>query len=322
VEQTTSLQDVLLDIFEEAAGESGLFAAVSFENPEDWRSGELHRSLRPGHLVRVTAPTRIIDAEHVGAEITRALGVLEAFAYFEEAQDPTPLPPSPPPQAQKRSGKKVDPEEFRQAAIDARIASALGISVEGAVAIKIMFERLLGTGISVRVFPCGAEAQDLALTGRLVTRDGYLRDEHDTLFAKYGWGASEWTVIAQVATVPDVPEPVEAAPVGETAGSTPRSENPERSDASVTSGAATADASDPPDTADTPDASDTHNASEDTRDRVDRAEFEGLGIDLMKSLAEAGVVGAPQFPGLTITPIAIYRDVPILDADPDEAPAP
>lgn len=51
-----------------------------------------------------------------------------------------------------------------------------------------------------------------------------------------------------------------------------------------------------------------HDNSDETSNR---AEFEAMGIDLMKTFAEAGFMGAPVFPGMTITPIAIYREVPL-----------
>jgi hypothetical protein len=155
-----------------------------------------------------------------------------------------------------------------------------------------MFEKLLGRGISIRVFPCGTAHRELALDGRLASRSGYLRDEHDTLFAKYGWGASEWTVIAQLATVPVPPDPGSEQTVQDNPGSNAERARPDQADG-----------------ADEPEA-DEDEASDEV---PDRAEFENLGIDLMKTLAEAGVIGAPRFPGITMTPIAIYRAVPTFD---------
>ncbi len=297
VEQTTTLQDVLLDLFEEAAEDSTLFSPLVMDDPDAWRDGRLHSHVKPGELVRVTAPTQIIDAEHVGDEIMRALEVMESVAFFEEAQNPTPLPAAVPPQAGGKRGKgKVDPEAFRQAATVARVESILGIPLEGAVAIKSIFQKVLGGGISLRVFPCGAANRDLALAGRLASRESYLRDEQNTLFAKYGWGVSDWTVIAQIATVPQPSDEGEAASpeVVQENGASPAR--------------AATDEEDMPE-------------RDESTEGLDRAEFEGMGIDFMKTLADAGVISAPRFPGLTITPIAIYRDVPLTTGSEDTEPS-
>ena len=290
VEQTTTLQDALFNIFEEAADESSLFRDADLADPESWRNGSLQDSLRPGQLIRVTAPTQIIDAEHVAGELTRALEAMEAFAFFQEAEDPTPLPQEKPvpPQVRQKHKQKLDPEEWRQAAVTARAEATLGTSIDSAVAIRVMFEKIIGPGISVRVFPCGPDHLDLTLAGRLASREGYLRDEHATLFAKYGWGSSDWTVVAQLATVPSKPaeEDVQA----------------------LTDDGVHSDDDD----------DDDEPAVVASEEGLNRAEFEALGIDMMKTFAEAGMMGAPLFPGITITPIAIYRDVP---SDPQETDA-
>ena len=285
-EQTTTLQDALLDVFEESAEATSLFSDAVLDDTGSWRSGGLHALLAPGELVRVTAPTQIIDAQHVAGEITRALELIHNFAFFQEAVDPTPMPalgPSPPPKA--RGGQRRDrlePDAFKQAVIAARVAGLLGdFSVEAAVAVAEIFQKILGKGIAVRVFPCGLEHRDLALVGHLAQRDGYLRDTPETLFAKYGWGASTWTVIAQLATVPVKIERASAA-------------------------------------AEEPDVTNTTEAPE---GGVDRAELENLGIGLMQTLADGGLIGAPRFPGITITPIAIYRTVAIRDPSGGSLPA-
>lgn len=283
VEQSTTFVHALLSLFEEAAEESGLLTHVPLDDAASWLDGKVHTQLVAGQLVCVTAPTRILDAEHVGAEMLRALELINSVATLEELSNPTPLPPQTPPPPPSKHGKaskqqRIDPEDFKQAMISSRFEQTLGMSPEAALHVKGMFETILGSGVSVRIFPCGAENPELALAGRLTSADRFLRDEPETLFAKYGWDATDWTVIGQLATVPLRPEgAVEAA---QTEGS------------------------------------EHHPASEpaceaDEADGLNREQFEGLGIEMMNTLSEAGVVDAPRFPGLTITPIAIYRDVPV-----------
>jgi hypothetical protein len=205
IEETMLLQDALLDIFEEAAEESAFFSTADFDDPTIWRNGELHGQLAPGQLVKVTAPTQVLVPEHVSEEIGRAFEMIEAFAYYEEAQDPTPIPeqkPIPPQAKVRNKQQQIDPDAFRQAAINIRTERLLGASIDSVIAMRLIFEKLLGQGISVRVFPCGEDSLDLTLSGHLSATGGSLRHNPEALFAKYGWGSSSWTSVSQIATVP------------------------------------------------------------------------------------------------------------------------
>jgi hypothetical protein len=58
-----------------------------------------------------------------------------------------------------------------------------------------------GQQVILRQFPCGTEYPTHNLVGILSQAPGLLQDDPDTLYAKYGYGASEWTVVSQVASV-------------------------------------------------------------------------------------------------------------------------
>jgi hypothetical protein len=69
------------------------------------------------------------------------------------------------------------------------------------------------------------------------------------------------------------------------------------------------------------DAIEANDLSADTEDQpeqadadyegMDRAAFEAMGTSLMDVLSESGIIDAPRFPAISVTPIAIYRDVPL-----------
>ena len=292
-EATSTLHDAVLDIFEEAAIEAGVLRDVNADDPDVWLSGSIQSELVPGQLIRLTAPTQIVDAEHVGSEMTRSLEMVNAWAMFQEALDPTPLPTPEgvPPQVRKQQ-PKIDPEAFHDAAITARGEALMGVSFEGAIAVKVMFEKLLGSGISVRCFPCGTDHREIAITGRLSSAAGNLRDEHDALFAKYGWGASSWTLIAQIATIPEDPRAIDEATKG---GSGQPVSEPDDMPAPDVAGSADLE---------------TDDGGAGELEEPSRGDFEVAGIEFMKVLADAGLISAPRFPGITVTPIAIYREVP------------
>jgi hypothetical protein len=72
-----------------------------------------------------------------------------------------------------------------------------------------VFVAFFGEGIVVRHLPCGAEHRRNALIGTLADVSGYLADSREALFSKYGSAPSDWTLLAQVATVSAQPSPDE-----------------------------------------------------------------------------------------------------------------
>jgi hypothetical protein len=46
---------------------------------------------------------------------------------------------------------------------------------------------------------------------------------------------------------------------------------------------------------------------EDEEGSVDRAQFEAIAVNILRGLEDAGLTGAPAFPTISVTPIALYR---------------
>lgn len=90
-EETRALSDLHLSMFEDAAEQGGFLRDLSEEanDPRDWKRGRLRKKLVVGDLIRVTAPTRIIDPRHVTATLSRqesALGGATAPTQVTFAQ--------------------------------------------------------------------------------------------------------------------------------------------------------------------------------------------------------------------------------------------
>lgn len=189
-EQTKTLQDALYLIFEEAANQAGLFSGLNFHDRALWED-TVHDQLRPSELMRCTAPARILDSKLVRERVDRFLSWLPLTTKFDD--DP----------GVDRGMTKKQRERVEQQ----RVTELLDGNDPAQVrAIGEFFERFLGGQISMRQFPCGQEHPQLAFTGTLLDRPGYLQEEREALFSKYGSAASEWTLVGQVATVPS-PEP-------------------------------------------------------------------------------------------------------------------
>jgi hypothetical protein len=191
-EQTKTLQDALFMLFEEAALASGLFdPGVELDNHEAWETGRVHEVLREGQLVRSTGATRILDAKHFRERVERFARWPRLLASFTGQE--------------QLANIKSDKERER------RLQQITAETVGGPGAIQLIrdigefVDLFLGGQISMRHFPCGIDYPDLAFVGMLLGRAGYLQEEREALFGKYGATASPWTVVAQVATVPRVP---------------------------------------------------------------------------------------------------------------------
>jgi hypothetical protein len=63
-------------------------------------------------------------------------------------------------------------------------------------------ELFMGGQVLVRQFPCGLEHPQFALVGTLLDRPGFLQEEREALYSKYGAAPSRWTMVSQIATVP------------------------------------------------------------------------------------------------------------------------
>ena len=268
VEWTRTLDDAMFSLLEEAAEQANLLRDVpELKDISAWADGRVHEALAPGQLVRVEGATQIVDPPHVREELIRALGAVEAYARFEEATNPTPMPPTP---SGRTKPKPKDFEAWHEAVIDQRILTVLGgVPLDAVGAAAAMLERLLGEAISLRTFPCGAARSEYVLSGSLADRPGYFRDERGALFAKFGWAPATWTVVAQIGTVPLAHAASDQGPDDENAN------------------------------------------SEDIEPGRVRATMENSAVEIMGALAEAGLMDAPRYPGVTMSPIAVYRDIPI-----------
>lgn len=80
--QRLATADLHVSMFEENATALGMLADVSSHVVKEkaWKQGKLRKKLEPGMLVRVTAPTQLIDPESI-------TGVLREFATFSDDHD-------------------------------------------------------------------------------------------------------------------------------------------------------------------------------------------------------------------------------------------
>lgn len=183
-EQTErTLSDLHFAIFEEVATSIGFLTDISdrVAGLDEWTSGRLHASLREGHVIRVTAPTRLTDGEHVVA-------LIKKFARFvgETGADPG------------ANGEAAAAEQVYAEMTNAKNVSRDDQFLSG---LEVMVQTLFDTGIWVRSMPCGAEHPEACFSGVLLDRSDYIDPERFAIFSRYGSQVREWTVVGSVTRI-------------------------------------------------------------------------------------------------------------------------
>jgi hypothetical protein len=244
-ETTVSLEDALLDLLMSSLDELEWITYVDgLDDPERWTSGEVHAQLTPGALLRLVGPTQILDPAFIKSVVDRSMTAMETMALFAEGG--------------LAAANRSKSDRTRLARVAATKLMG-GLSPDAARQVGDVFVAFFGEGMVVRHLPCGEDDRSNAFVGPLSDEPSYLSDTRSALFSKYGSAPSDWTLVAQVATVPD-----EMSPAGD-------------------------------------------EVDEDDEGALDRAHFEALAVNILRGLEDAGLTGAPAFPTITVTPIALYR---------------
>lgn len=166
--------------------------------------------------------------------------------------------------------KNSTPKQRAQLAAAAKTAMMGGTSSEQLAAMSEFVDAFVGEGISMRALACGQEHLEYGFGGALLGRREYIQEERELLFSRYGTVASSWTCVLQVAAIP------------------------------------TREVADPDASAAGADRDDDATASE----IINRAQLEGMAVDLLGMMEEIGVVEGPRWPTVSVTPLAVYRNIP------------
>jgi hypothetical protein len=257
-EQTKSLQDALFLLFEEAATEAGVlhFPTNEISDVDAWQSGRVHETLRPSELIQLTAPIRILDSTHFRARTERLSRWPRLITTFAN---------------QETLGAVKNAKE-KERKLEHLIETQMGPGVSATFKDVGEFVELFMAGlISVRQLACGIDHAPFSFVGVLLDRAGYLQEEREALFSKYGSMPNEWTMVFQIASIPNpntvAPTEVEAV-----------------------------------------DVTDAESG------QISREGFEKLCLSLMQVIESIGVAEAPTFPSISVTPLAIFRDLPVTSA--------
>lgn len=278
VQESRSFQDMIFVAFERLADEEGLITELDdrVRSPEAWRSGELHASLREGAIVRINCDVQILDGALFGERMARFDKMADGIVSVT-MDELTPRNSNP----QQRQRQIAKAKEMAKATVMG------GMSTDQLAAISAFVEAFVGEGISLRALPCGMEQMELGFQGALLGRREYIQDERETLFSRYGTVASNWTCVLQIAAVP---EP--------------------RGDGEQDAVATAAEVVDAAELLDTTTAVGGADAALGPDGSFSRAQMESIAASLLGTMEELGLVEGPRWPTISVTPLAVYRNVP------------
>ncbi|MET8798226.1 hypothetical protein ABZV91_17560 [Nocardia sp. NPDC004568] len=200
------LADAMFPRIEDHLESEGYLEDISdvVEDPTAFESGKIRSEFPAGTIVRITAAGRIIDPRYFGrtmAGIATAITGLDLLASSGKnlgmkgkgaGRQQQPKRPAPNKPDQSQNLEDLIPDIGANS-----VAAQLGLSNAGELRgmVKIM-RGLYPEGVSMLLSPAGIEGPGISL--RLQEGRQYLDAEPDVLFARYGLGVQEWTVIGTI----------------------------------------------------------------------------------------------------------------------------
>lgn len=199
-----SLGDALFPRLEDALESEGLLEDVSahLSTPEAWDSDAMRKAMTPGKIVRITAPGWLMDSRFIASILTSYAVINRGLENMEILKPATP-PTVPPKGKVKAPGASGVYRELPGEAAALEGLIQLGhIGGEGGLqgaylrGIAQVMRGMFMPGLHLTLTPEVEGAGSVMI--RLQEGRQYLDTDPDILFARYGVGAQEWTVVGTV----------------------------------------------------------------------------------------------------------------------------
>lgn len=208
---TKALGDALFPLLEATLEAEGLLEDVSevISSGEVWRRGAMAAALPPGKIVRLSSPGYLIDARFIASILSGFTATHRGLVNMGVL--PQPEPPTLPPKAKrsaKTSGYKELPGEAES--LEGRIplgeihfdaSDESSMSGEFFRGLTQVSRGMFAPGLHLVLMPDVEEAGAIGV--RLQEGRQYLDTDPDILFARYGVGAQEWTVVGTIGHYPE-----------------------------------------------------------------------------------------------------------------------
>jgi hypothetical protein len=238
-------------IFEELLEREKLITEATFDNPVDWREGKVHSDLFEGQIVRMTTEIQILDPEFFRQRVAQVERLGRALVGLQSPGTSA---------GGTKASRSTERAALRQLFGDA--------SPEMLEKIGDFVAAFTNDSIMVRVLPCGKENLDCHFAGVLLGRSEYIQEEREALFSRHGTMLNDWTILMQIARIPE--------------------ENPPGEPSDTTADKASSDVFATP--------------------SLDRANIEQMAISMVDLLEQEGLAEGLKWPAVSVTPLAIYRE--------------
>jgi hypothetical protein len=193
-EEARSLQDLTYVAFERRAEEEGMIlrAPTTVSSAEEWKAGRVHGLFKEGQLVNIASDVQVLDPSFLGARLERIREFMGALAAVTSGSETANLSPN---------QRKRHIDQAARAFFQGLDPAAIG-------GIGDVVSSLTGGSIAVRALPCGPEQPELGFGGVLLERRGYIQEEREALFGRYGTLLRGWNMVMQIASIPPKPQAV------------------------------------------------------------------------------------------------------------------
>ncbi len=200
-EESRSMQDLNFVVLEELLEREGLIAEVPsiVSDPEAWRSGAVQEQVHEGQIVKFTGAIQILDPRFFAGRVEQLERLARAFTAFAPALEP----PSAAAVQRSRKGGPTPAKPKSNVKEDAALAAMLGFEPAMLRSMSELIAAFTSDTIQLRVLPAGLDSPDCHFGGSLLGRSEYIQEEREALFSRYGTRLDDWTVVMQLARIPE-----------------------------------------------------------------------------------------------------------------------
>jgi hypothetical protein len=240
-------------IFEELLEREQLITEATFDNPADWRAGKVHSDLFEGQIVRMTTEIQILDPVFFRQRVAQLERLGRALVGLQSP-------------GTSAGGSKASARNAERAALRQLFGDA---NPEMLKEIGDFVSAFTNDTIMVRVLPCGKSNLDCHFAGVLLGRSEYIQEEREALFSRHGTTLNDWTILMQIARIPEEVHTDDDNPVTE---------------------------------------ADKTSTDVFAKPSLDRASIEQMAISMVDVMEQEGLAEGLKWPAVSVTPLAIYRE--------------
>jgi hypothetical protein len=198
-----SLGDALFPALEQGLESLGLLHDISDRLAQEafW-GARLRSELPPGTLVRISAPSALFDARYVAATLSAFATSWQGLANLGVMGATPPAPPKRGASASSRPSQRKSNQESEPRHLEDDLPD-VNLEVEGDTISREFLQGIIRVargmftpGLHLNMHPTGVDSH--VVTARLQEGRQFLDGDAEVLFARYGAGTQQWTMVGSI----------------------------------------------------------------------------------------------------------------------------